>query len=1031
MHDRSSAIQQRVARMLAERLRPLVHRPVAALSVQAWHVGDGRGEPVPAAEALTADYAPFQVGQSWGPAWGTSWFHLTGSIPEEAAGRRVEAVVDLGWQHSSPGFQAEGLVYRPDGSIVKGLNPFNGWVPLADPAVGGERIDLYVEAAANPMVAQPNSFRPTQLGEKSTAGPAHLYRLAAAHIAVVDDDLRELVADLEVLDGLAGTLPGTDPRRAEILFAIDRSMDRIALDDVPGSAVAARAELAPVLARPASASAHRLSAVGHAHIDSAWLWPVRETVRKVARTVANVLELLDTHPDLVYAMSSAQQYQWIEQFYPELFERLSRHVAQGRFRPVGGMWVESDTNLVGGEAMARQFVHGKRYFLDRFGIDCAEVWLPDSFGYSAALPQIAAAAGCRWMLTQKISWNTVNAFPHHTFWWEGIDGTRMFTHFPPVDTYNSELSGPELAHAVANFRDKGQAGSSLVPFGWGDGGGGPTREMVARARRTADLEGSPRVVMRAPAEFFQEAEAEYPDAPVWAGELYLEIHRGTYTSQARTKQGNRRSEHLLREAELWSATAATRGLSPYPYDRLDRLWKKLLLQQFHDILPGSSIAWVHREAVADHASIAAELEEIIGIALDALGDGSAILADGSGTPADGSGTGSVAFNASPFQVGGVAALSAGTPIPSGAPVVVARDEGNILLDNGILRIAVDSRGVLTSVRDGVADREILPSGAVGNLLQLHADFPNQWDAWDIDDHYRHTVRDLVQVDDIAVGVDTAGVGFITVTRTFGASRIVQHIALTPGSRQVDCSVDVDWHERETLLKVAFPIDVHTDSAAFEIQFGHITRPTHQNTSWDAARFEVSAHRWVHIGEAGYGVAVVNDSTYGHDITRASLPTGGTSSTVRLSLLRGPRYPDPNADQGRHLLRYALVAGADIERAAEAGYAINLPLRTVRGAEPVPALVSLTGPGLAVIEAVLLAADRSGDVIVRLYEPLGAHSTVRMAFSVEMADVVETDLLERPFAAGDLRAGCLARVSGGVELRLRPFQLLTLRCQLSR
>ena len=374
-----------------------------------------------------------------------------------------------------------------------------------------------------------------------------------------------------MLEQLAAELGEEDARQVEILLALESALDALDLSDVAATATSARDALAAALARPAYDGAHRVSAVGHAHIDSAWLWPVRETVRKVTRTVANVVNLLDHDPSLVYAMSSAQQWEWVREHHPALFERVKEHVTRRAVRPVGGMWVESDTNMVGGEAMARQFLVGQRWFEEHLGVTCDEVWLPDSFGYTAALPQIVRQAGCRWFLTQKISWNTTNVFPHHTFWWEGIDGTRVFTHFPPVDTYNAELSGSELAHAARNFRDKGAASRSLVPFGHGDGGGGPTREMLARASRTASLAGSPTVAIETPAAFFEAAEEEYgAGAPVWAGELYLEIHRGTYTSQAAMKQGNRRSEHLLREAELWSATAAVRGLLDYPAEELER-----------------------------------------------------------------------------------------------------------------------------------------------------------------------------------------------------------------------------------------------------------------------------------------------------------------------------------------------------------------------------------------------------------------------------------------------------------------------------
>ncbi|MBB5787471.1 alpha-mannosidase [Jiangella mangrovi] len=1020
MHDNHVLVENRLKRLLNQRLKPAVHRTVAPLSLAVWHVDGGHGEPVPPSAALpggeaVADgrYVPAAAGDRWGPPWGTSWFHVTGEVPAGAAGRRVELVIDLGWADHSPGFQAEGLAYRPDGSVVKGLHPRNVWLPVADPAAGGERIDLYVEAAANPqvLVGGDAMFSPTALGEKSTAGTEPLYRVNRADVTVFETDVWELWQDLEAIGGLMPQLPEGEPRRWHLLRAVERALDALDLQDLSGTAAAARAELTDVLTRPANASAHRISAVGHAHIDSAWLWPVRETVRKVARTTANVSGLLDEYPDLVYAMSSAQQFAWIEEHRPEVFERVAAQVKGGRFVPVGGMWVESDTNLPGSEAMARQLVHGKRYFLERFGIDTQEVWLPDSFGYSPALPQLVALSGSRWFLTQKISWNKQNVFPHHTFWWEGLDGTRVFTHFPPVDTYNSDLSGGELAHAVRNFRDKGEATRSLVPFGWGDGGGGPTREMIAQARRTADLEGSPRVAIEKPSDFFAAAEAEYAHAPVWSGELYLEIHRATYTSQAKTKQGNRRSEHLLHEAELWSATAAVAGLVDYPYDELDRIWKQVLLHQFHDILPGSSIAWVHREAREQYARLGAELDGIIGRAQQALA---------------GSGDVSVAFNAAPHGRCDVPAFAA-TPIalsPSEpAPSIsVTAAEGGYVLDNGLLRVTVDGRGLLTSVLDLESGREVL--AGPGNLLQLHPDLPNQWDAWDVDEFYRNTVTDLVDVDEL--GTDG---GTVRVARTFGDSHVVQEITLAPGARRVDITTEVDWHEREKFLKAAFPLDVQTQRAAYETQYGHHYRATHENTSWDAAKFEVCAHRFVHLEEPGYGVALVNDSTYGHDVRRfaAAGGAGGTTTTVRLSLLRAPRYPDPETDQGVHTLRYSLVPGATIDDAVREGYALNLPPRFVDGAgHEVEPLVRLSGAssGSVAVSAVKLADDRSGDVVVRLYESGGGRAAALLTPSFPVTGVEETDLLERPVAASAL----ISDGSGpdGFALRLRPFQIVTLR-----
>jgi alpha-mannosidase len=629
------------------------------------------------------------------------------------------------------------------------------------------------------------------------------------------------------------------------------------------------------------------------------------------------------------------------------------------------------------------------------------------------MPQLVRLSGSDYFLTQKISWNQTNKFPHHTFWWEGLDGTRVFTHFPPVDTYNSDLGGAELAHAARNYREKGRGRRSLVPFGHGDGGGGATREMLARAARLRDLEGSPRVEIERPDAFFAKARAEYPDAPVWAGELYLESHRGTYTSQAKTKQGNRRSESLLREAELWAATAALRvpGYA-YPYEDLERIWKTVLLHQFHDILPGSSIAWVHREARETYARVREELLAVVTAAQQAL----------AGSP-DGGRT--VVFNAAPHARGAVPAGGARPreDAPAGLPPVTVseRDAGGWDLDNGRLRIGVDHRGLVVSAVDLRAGRESVAPGQAANLLQIHPDFPNMWDAWDVDEFYRHNVTDLTGVDRLELTESGAGRATVRVTRSFGSSRVTQLLTLSAGSAVLELDTEVDWHETETFLKAAFPIDVKADRSAAETQFGHVHRATHTNTSWEAAKFEICAHRWIQVAEPGWGAAVVNDSTYGHDVTRAVRPDGGQTTTVRLSLLRAPRYPDPETDQGVHRLRYALAPGATIGDAVREGHRINLPERSVTGSRAVEPLVSVDADAL-VVAAVKLAEDRSGEVIVRLYESSGGRGTGRLTAGFPLAGAVETDLLERPLPD----AAPYAVDGDGVPLALRPFQILTLR-----
>lgn len=1012
MHDDRLITEARIYRFLRERLAPAAYRRTVPLTADRW---DAPGEPVPLEHARAQAFTPTVPGQPWGPAWSTMWLHLTGRVPEGwgGPGTDLEVLVDLGYTDELPGFQCEGLVWLPGGEVVKALNPRNQYVPL-EALGGGPDVDLYVEAAANPDVAQGWTFQPTALGDRATAGDAPLYRLGQVLLAERDVEAWELVQDVQALWGLMHELPADRPRRHLILRALERMADAVDPHDVAATAAAGRAALAEVLAAPAEASAHRIIATGHAHIDSAWLWPVRETQRKCARTFANVVALMDRDPELTFACSSAQQLAWIRDGYPQLFERVKAKVAEGRFVPVGGMWVESDTNMPGGEAMARQFIEGKRFFLEEFGVECEEAWLPDSFGYSAALPQIIRAAGCRWFLTQKISWNQVNRFPHHTFLWEGIDGSRVFTHFPPADTYSSDLSAANLAHAERTFREHGRAGMSLVPFGFGDGGGGPTREMMAAARRFGDLEGSPRVRVDTPRVFFREAEAEYAHPPVWTGEMYLEKHRGTYTAQARTKAGNRRCEHLLREAELWCTTATVRTGAPYPGHELRRIWRLVLLQQFHDILPGSAIAWVHRDAERNYAAIERDLE---------------VLISGAAAVLTGAGEREILLNAAPCPRAGVPALGGGAvvrPEEDTAELVAATLSATgapgWILENRVLRAEVSPEGLLVSLVDAASGRDAIAPGSAGNLLELHRDTPNEWDAWDVDEFYRHHVERLTDAVSVAPGAGRPGEAVLEVRRAFGGSSAVQRLILAPGAAGLRIETEVEWHERQKLLKLGFGLDVRADRSAAETQFGHVFRPIPVNTSWDAARFEVCAHRWVHVGEPGYGVAITNCTAHGHDVTRAVREDGGTTTTVRLSLLRSPLFPDPAADTGVHRFTVVLTPNAGIGEAVRSGYETNLPLRMVRGRQDIDPLVAVDHPG-AVVEAVKLAEDGTEDVVVRLYEAFGARTAVTVRPDFPCTGVEAVDLLERPLHGASV---LFEEGQGAASLTLRPFQLVTLR-----
>lgn len=992
--DAETLAMQRVRRFTRFRLLPALYSDVRPVEIRAWRVG---GEPVPFAVAAVKDFEPIALGTPWGRPWDTVWFDVRGEVPAEWPTEESELVVDLGFVEEQPGFQAEATAYRPDGTIVKAIEPRNAWVPL--PRSGSFR--LLLEAAANPTIQVPYEYEPTSLGDRATAGDEEHYRLVRLELARRDVVVWELVQDVVALEGLVQTLPPETARRADIVHALERMVDVMDPDDVSATAQIGRDALAPALAMRASESALRVSAVGHAHIDSAWLWPTRETVRKVARTFANVVDLIDRDPDFVFAASSAQQYLWLKQTQPELFERVRAAVAAGRFRPVGGMWVESDTNMPSGESLARQFVQGKAFFLEEFGVDSAEVWLPDSFGYSAALPQIARAAGARSFVTQKPSWNETNRIPYSTFQWEGIDGSRLFTHLPPAETYNSDLGAADLARTERVFSEKGRAREVLALFGWGDGGGGPTREMLAQAHRKRDLESSPRVVLSDPRSFFEAAEAELASPPVWVGEMYLELHRGTLVSQQRTKRGNRHSEALLREAELWAATAAILRGSPYPAVELRDVWRQVLLLQFHDILPGTSIAWVHREAEAAYARVAEILEHVIASSLASLA---------------GTGDAPLVANAGPYARDGVAAMAIGPAFCVESVLPVAEGDLFVLQDD-TLRVVVDRRGAFTSIRDLVRRREILPDGVPGGVLHVLRDTPREWDAWDINEEDQRSGRALV--DPVEVRIDGNA---ILIRHEFGASRIAVRVRVCEG--RVDLSFDIDWHESQKLLKLAFPLDLRADRAASEIQYGHLHRAIHRNTSWDSARFETVAHRWVHVGEPSWGVAIANDVVYGHDLRTLQAPSGRPMVMARLSLLRAPTYPDPGADQGRHAFTVSLRPGG-IPEAVVDGYRQHLPARSLRG-EAVPALLAVSHPAV-VIEAVKLAEDGSGDLVVRLYEAHGDRVSARVTTSIDWDAVDWTDLLERALP----EQGTSSPSGRVIELDLRPFEIVTLRLRAPR
>lgn len=1052
---------QRTLHRISHFVFPPARRP---LRVEALHLD---GEPIPAEAALAGGYAPFAVGEAWGPAWGTTWFRFSGEIPPEWRGREVVALVRLGTHRDvQEGFSAEGLVWQ-GGRPTRALNRNRQDVPLARPAEGGEPVSFHVEAAANVRTAQASNAEWFRVSTGVRANGANTegllmpepggracFVLEQAEMALVDREAEALHFDFKVALEAMLALPEESPRRGELFSALNESTNRLDPAD-PATVGAARAALREVLARENGEPVHRISAIGHSHLDTAWLWPLRESIRKFARTCATALAYMQEYPEYVFSCPVGLHYAWLKRHYPVLFADIQAAVRRGQWEPMGSMWVEPDCNLASGESLVRQVLLGKNFFLEEFGVETTDLWLPDVFGYAAALPQIMRQAGIRYFLTQKIAWNQLNRFPHQTFLWEGLDGTRVFTHFPPSEIYNGTMEPAELLKGVQNFRETDRATRSLYTYGHGDGGGGPTKDALELARRVRNFAGLPAVELDTVAGFFRKAESDARDLPVWVGELYLELHRGTYTTQARNKRANRQCEFLLRDAELLDVLTRADGLGaaatgeriptppPAVYEvagqmppagtdaaahALGRAWQLLLLNQFHDIIPGSSIHWVYEDSARDYAVIRDLATPLVTGGARSLAsriDTSAarqpcVVFNTLGHARDEIVTlpgGALARVAVPPC--GYAVIDADAPAASPCPPVTAEagDDG-ITVANGLVRLVIDGDGLLASVRDLRADREILAPGERGNVFRLHMDYPNAWDAWDVDVFYRETVQEITAAQSVRLVESGLLRAVVEVVRVFGRSRIVQRIVLHAGSPRIDFVTEVDWHEDHRLLRVAFPVSVRSTRATYEIQYGHTERPTHYNTSWDLARFEVCAHKWADLSEAGFGVALLNDCKYGHDIH---------GNVLCLSLLRAPAGPDPQADRGRHEFTYALLPhGGSVAagRVVEEAYALNVPLRI----EPVPrqtgpwparhSFFSVDRPGV-VIEAVK-RAEKEAAIIVRLYEAHGGRGPVSFRTSLPVRQFFKADLLERSLSPLEQTE------QGAVRIDISPFEIVTLK-----
>ncbi len=968
-------------------------------------------------EAQRLTYREARLGETFGPLWATFWFRLSADVPEAWAGERVDLLWDSRseatlWRDGEPvqGFHAGALAVRAD-------------APLLEPARGGERLEVEVELACNGFLGDEGRFAEhvTPSGADfarwtytaAMAPPAGVAdtgfhaRLERCALARVDADAERLAADFEVLRALeAEHVAGLDPAWAGLLLA---ELNRFANTWDPrhrATWAPAGAILEALLARRNASVTHEVVAMGHAHMDTAWMWPLAETRRKLVRTLANQAALLERHPDLRFACSAAQHLAWVQEDQPALFERLRALAAEERFVVVGGTWIEPDCNLPSGESLVRQFLHGQRWFQRVFGRRCGEFWNPDVFGYTGQLPQLIRGAGMTRFVTQKLSWNQFTSPPSHTFLWQGIDGSEVLAHFPPANTYNAEVTVRELRFGAANFKDHDRSRTSLLLYGFGDGGGGPTPAMVQRLHRLGDLEGVPRTRSGTADDLFARIEAELDDPLRAVGELYFELHRATYTTQAAIKRGNRAAELALHDAEVAAALADRLGAAPYPAAELEALGRRLLVCQFHDVLPGSCTAEVAAEARADLAVVRAGADALTGAALEALAD------SGAAVPVN---LAPVARREVVRAPGGELVVVEAPPHAAGAVVapddVVAltREGDDLVLANGRLRARLTAGGALSSLVHLSTGREAL--GEPGRF-ELFADRPVAWDAWDVDPSHleqREEVPAGHVREVLADGPLRAEVAFEH--RVGDASALRQVVRLDAGAVRLEVHLTIDWRERHRFLKACFPLAVHADEATYEMPFGVARRPTHFSTAGDLARFEVPGHRFADLSEHGFGVALLSASTYGWS---------ALGSALRLSLVRGPTDPDPTADLGEHRIAFAVMPHAggwqDGGVVAEARR-LNAPLRWAPGplAHATP-IAACEDPNL-VVDAVKRAEDGPA-LVLRLYEAHGGRGTARVRPGVPFESARLANLLEDPGSK-------LAVQDGAVLVPYRPFEVLTL------
>ena len=966
-----------------------------------------------AEEAMTHDFQAMPMGTSWGLKWQYGWFKSEITLPESASGERI--VLSINPAAKSPE-NGECLVWL-NGVITGSYGLARQAITLTLNGVPGEKFSILVEAYAGhgPLVS---GGGPNLYGQESVLDVIKPQVVVGKNsFGIWHENAYQLALDFTTLFELSTRLDPNSMRASEIenaLKTVTLVTDlELPIQDALDTFDSSQALLRPLLECVNGTTAPTFYAFGHAHLDVAWLWPLAETERKIARTIINQLSLIAEYPDYRFLQSQPHLYKVLKKRYPELYQRLKQAVQDGKVIADGAMWVEADTNITGGESLIRQILYGKQFFEQEFAINSEILWLPDVFGYNGSLPQILIGCGIKGFATQKITWiyHGGEKFPYSTFLWVGIDGSSIPTHI--FTDYNSETSPSSILDRWDSRLQVDGINSMLLAFGWGDGGGGPTRDHLEFISREKDLEGLPRVKIASPCQFFENLQINGMPKDRYIGELYFQAHRGTYTSQAKTKTGNRRCEFVLREAEFWGTIARTMNNYDFSKVTLESSWQKTLLNQFHDILPGSSIKKVYEEALEAYNEVISDSTKITKSAVSTFIQQSDTIS---------------IFNSLSWDRTVLLDLPLGpefVTIPAcGWTTFDLKNRANInvnnnreeikatksSLENEKLRAKFNDRGELNSIIDKESGMEML--AGVGNQFCLYKDVPSRFDAWDIDSMTEDLLmptNESVQLEVVQINPNIAK---IKLSRKFNHSEIKQLISLQKGSYRIDFETTIDWQERHKLLKVAFPVNIHSNEAIHEIQFGYIKRPNHRSRPYDADRFEVCNHKWSALAEENRGVAILNDCKYGINVL---------GNIMNLTLLKSSLAPDPTADNGIHTFTYSIyywIGNFGECKVINQAYELNSPVMVFSGSAGKSSIFQLDAPNI-ILETVKPAEDGTRDIILRLYESKRSSTKCRLTTILPIKHATQTDMLERNMTE-------IPIIKGIIPLEFRPFEIKTIR-----